>query len=143
MAEPSSFDIVIVGAGNAALTAAVSAYENGATVAVRRPVPQAGVCQTERLPGGRRSRTIARERLRPPQKVTGSRPLHFRAATSFPHRGVAQLAARSVRDAEAVSSSLTTPTAAPARSLLARPPSGGLVGIEPTTRALGRPCSIR
>src|SRR5436305_4368230 len=41
---------------------------------------------------------------------TGSRRLHLIVRAAKVIRGVAQLAARSVRDAEAVSSSLTTPT---------------------------------
>ncbi len=34
MSEPNRFDVVVVGAGNAAITAAVSAYEHGKTVCV-------------------------------------------------------------------------------------------------------------
>src|SRR5712692_8797229 len=34
MSEPNAFDVVVVGAGNAAITAAVSAHEQGKTVAI-------------------------------------------------------------------------------------------------------------
>jgi tricarballylate dehydrogenase len=40
MAEQATFDIVVIGAGNAAITAALSAHEQGATVAVLEKAPR-------------------------------------------------------------------------------------------------------
>ena len=52
MAEPSSFDVVIVGAGNAALTAALSAHEHGARVAVLEKAPREWRGGNTRFTGG-------------------------------------------------------------------------------------------
>ena len=52
MAEQTTFDIVIIGAGNAALTAALSAHEHGATVAVIEKAPREFRGGNTRFTGG-------------------------------------------------------------------------------------------